>query len=209
MKTKLCIFIVIVLSGTIPAFAVWPQNYTLYPVDTSSPTQSGPADGISQIGVEEAWFAFDLSSIPDVEQIVSASFSAFLIDYDGSTSTRTLWYDSDDSWIFNPNIALSDPGVQSTIGLNLVGSAAHNSTDYTTVSFDITHDWASDLADNYITLMLTGPLNGLYAAGAVNLGSCPIQTARLNIETIPTPGAIFLGGIGVGIVGWLRRRRAL
>jgi hypothetical protein len=161
------------------------KTYLFSPVDISLPTVNDPGDGISQMGVEQAWFAFDLSSIPDGEEVVSASFLADMIDYDGEPSERTLWYHSDDSWIVTSLPNLSDPGNLPANG-PVIGTVIHGNNYWSLITIDIdmsTHDWSSDLIDNYITFMLTGPSNGFNASGAVIL-----LNAELEVITISASG---------------------
>jgi len=158
------------------------KTYTFSPVDVSLPTINDPGDGISQIGVEQAWFAFDLSSIPDEEQVVSASFSAYIRNYTGTPTERTLWYHSDDSWIVTDLLNLSDPGNLPADG-PMVGIIVHDNDNWSFITIDIdiiAHDWSSDLIDNYITFMLSGPKNGFNSSGEVYLNSAELEVTTLS-----------------------------
>jgi hypothetical protein len=53
---------------------------------------------------------------------------------------------------------------------------------------------------------LDNPSGIVVASGLRGLTNPHVQDY---VTQIPSPGAILLGGIGVGLVGWLRRRKTL
>lgn len=190
MKARLCILTVVLFLGTTPALA------GIYPITAfkNSRPRLGEWVGdnpvgdngtpIEQIGKEQAWFCFDITEIPDSEEIISASFTFRMRDYaDNNATQRTLWYDPDDYWWVDMNFG---PFEQTRAVSELVATISFNQNGWAWITTDVDinqHDWSNDLVDNYVTLVLTGPLNG-----SLSFGDVDFRGATLELVTISTPG---------------------
>ncbi len=59
-----------------------------------------------------------------------------------------------------------------------------------------------------VTLLVTNEVPGGYGSHSLAYAGDYSHSVEL-ISVVPAPGAVMLGGIGVGLVGWIRRRRVI
>ncbi len=174
------------------------ETYKLTPYCTSWPTSNDyTADLINSNPSLQAHAAFDLSSIPDNVKIVSATFSAYFYNETTEPGQRDLWYNSDDSWISVINTI--DPGDTVTAD-KIVGTLNHNESPddgYVWKTITITYDgWEKDIADGYISFMLTGGNSGaigLYTGTAID------KEPELVLEVIPEPNKVYTNIFNLGM----------
>lgn len=147
---------------------------------------------ICEMGVYQAWFAFDVSGIPPGETIDSIDFTAFLRNDTDAPVERSIWYSADDSWVGG-----TCPGT--TAGDVLVGTLTHTNyaTAWETFSINMAaHDFNGDLADGTITFMVTGPTDASHMCGYIDLtesGNVPYITINTLVGVeVPTTGIVGL-----------------
>ncbi|MEN6306268.1 MAG: hypothetical protein ABFD91_00810 [Anaerohalosphaeraceae bacterium] len=122
---------------------------------------------------------------------------------DASSNTASITFGTA---IDSVNIRFLDGFADDSFDINIYGDGSLWGTVSAPPS--TTEDWVwsgvySGTAGKTLTLTVTGvEWDGFNTYGQ-------LAVDRLDVTFVPAPGAILLGAMGTGLVGWLRRRRSL
>lgn len=127
------------------------------------------------------------------------------------------WYDGDKSWAHTYDLSGITP-VSATLEIFLAGIADYAGwnayirfngvTVGTIIGVDGSHDLTNLLIFNVPVYLLTGS-DTVTIDVANGEDAYIVDYSELTVNPVPVPGAILLSSIGVGFVGWLRRRKTL
>ena len=173
------------------------------------------------------WDVHELGNLfPEVDEVIGSDYLADVpytpclenpdtelpnpLVYIQNMGTRTwfdVWYVADAGETFMQNY---DGWVNGGLAFKIDNIGLNTPLIYESITVDNIFEplevWGFVIQDYQNLLGLPPSAFGSIGVGGYSMGD---EISSGSIIAIPAPGAILLGGIGVGLVGWLRRRRTL